>query len=292
MVTILGRGAWGQSLGFLLKENKQEFIFWDRKSKISPNSIVLIATPAQAIRGLLLSNKENLKNSVIINTSKGIEKDTHLLPFQIAREVLGGSIKYFSLMGPSLASEVVLKMPTMVSLGTFGNRALGSKIEDLFQTDFFRIKQSDSNEAIELCGAFKNIYAVGCGIAEGLGFLGNTKAKLIALAYLELTDLCQKLNYKIDKDAGAGTIGDLILTCSSTASRNFRFGKLLVGMSTSDALEQINKTVEGYGNVFSVPYFSQKTGLALPVATFAYETVKEDSPERVEKRFRELIKKT
>lgn len=291
MVTILGNGAWGQALASLLKENQQEFIFWDRVSPIDPSGIVLISTPAQVIRDLLTSHKESLKNTTIINTSKGIEKSTHLLPFQIAREILGLDVKYFSLMGPSFASEVVLKMPTMVSLGTFGNRALGNKIENIFQTDFFRIQQSDSNEAIELCGAFKNIYAVGCGIAEGLGFLGNTRAKLIALAYLEIANLCQKLNYKIDDDAGAGTIGDLVLTCSSTDSRNFRFGKLLAGMKISDALEQINKTVEGYGNVFSVPYFSHKTGLRMPVANFIYKTVLNDSPDLVEERFRSFIKK-
>ncbi len=136
----------------------------------------------------------------------------------------------------------------------------------------------------------KNIYAVGCGIAEGLGFLGNTRAKLIALAYLELTDLCQKLHYKVDKDGGAGTIGDLILTCSSTASRNFRFGKLLAGMTIADALKQIEDTVEGYGNTFSVPYFIKKTNLELPVANFVYQTVKNDSPDRVEDRFRSFIK--
>lgn len=291
MITILGKGGWGQALGFLLKENKQDFMFWDRGSSIDPASIVVIAIPTKAIREVLSLNREILKNSVIINTSKGIEKTTHQLPFQIAREVLGDNVKYFSLMGPSFASEVVLKMPTMVSLGTFGNRRQGGKIEDLFQTDFFRIKQSDSNEAIELCGAFKNIYAVGCGIAEGLGFLGNTRAKLIALAYLELTDLCHKLHYSVDKDAGAGTIGDLILTCSSTASRNFRFGKLLAGMTIVDALKQVESTVEGYGNTFSIPYFIKKTSLELPVADFIYKTVKNDSPDLIVDRFRSFIKK-
>jgi glycerol-3-phosphate dehydrogenase (NAD(P)+) len=106
----LGRGVWGQALSSVLKANKVDHLLWDRTSEVDSKSIVVIALPTQAIREVLTNNKENLKNSIIINTSKGIEKGTHMLPHEIAKEVLGDKIKYLSMSGPSFAVEVVSEL--------------------------------------------------------------------------------------------------------------------------------------------------------------------------------------
>jgi glycerol-3-phosphate dehydrogenase (NAD(P)+) len=291
MITIVGEGVWGTALSTLFKKNNQEFIFWDKKSKIDGSTTVLLTVPTQAIREVLEANKETLKEAVIINSSKGIEKETHKLPFQITKEVLGEKIKYFSLIGASFASGINQEMPTMVSLGSScEDDTLGKDLRVLFQTAYFRVKPSVSIEALELSGAFKNIYAIACGIVEGLGFSTNTKANLISMAYTEFNKLCQKLNYQIDEDALESIFGDLILTCSSTESRNFRFGKLLNEYKVLEALKQVNSTVEGYESASVIPEFSKGKGIVLPLANYVYETITLDKPDEVPSRFAAFIK--
>lgn len=293
MVTILGKGAWGHALASLLSENKKDYIFWDRKSEIDPESLVIIAVPTQAIREVLVKNKKSLRRATIINTAKGIEKATNQLPFQVAREILGKQIKYSALFGPSFAAEVEQKMPTMVNLCCLeDDAAICPIVRHYFQTDYFRVRLTSSVQAIELAGALKNIYAIACGISNGLGFGINTSAQLVGLAYEETMALCKALKYEVAEDAVEGIMGDLVLTCGSSESRNFRFGKFITRIKAKDALEQVSSTVEGYNNSLSVPYFKKKTGLDLKLASFVYETIKKDNPKSVEKRFRELIKKT
>jgi glycerol-3-phosphate dehydrogenase (NAD(P)+) len=292
MITIIGEGVWGTALSTLFKQNKQEFVFWDKQCEIKDSNVVLMTLPTQAIREVLEKNKEHLKQAVIINASKGIELKTFKLPFQITREVLGEDVKYFSLIGPSFASGLQKKTPTMVDLSCFStDKKLNKGVKSFFQTDYFRVRLSASVEALELSGALKNVYAIACGIAQGLNFSANTRANLIALAYMEINKLCNKLNYKINPDALESVLGDLILTCSSVESRNFRFGELLTKASIADALEQINSTVEGYGSVFAIPEFIQKTGLQLPLASYIYETIKLDKPSEVSSRFAVFVKK-
>lgn len=290
MITILGRGAWGSALASVLKTNGAEYTIWDRKSEIDPNNIVVLAIPTQAIREVLTNNKENLKNSIIINTSKGIEKGTHKLPFQIAKEVLGDSIKYLSLFGPSFAVEVEEKLPTLVNLASInGDKTLAEKIKKIFETDYFKVRIAGSAEAVELSGALKNIYAILCGISEGLGFLVNTRSQLIGHAYKETIKLCEGFGYKVEPQAIECIMGDLVLTCSSNESRNYRFGKYLVKLSVDDALQQVASTVEGRNNILSVPFLSEEGGIELPLAKFVYETVINDSPKTIEARFREVL---
>jgi len=291
MITIVGEGVWGTALSTLFKQNNKEFIFWDKQSKIDGSTIVLLALPTQAIREVLEANKEDLKEAVIINASKGIELKTFKLPFQIVREVLGEKVKYFSLIGPSFASGLQKKTPTMVNLDCFSvDEKLTGELKALFQTDYFRVKISTCIEALELSGALKNVYAIACGIAQGLNFSANTKANLITLAYMEINKLCQKLNYKIDEDALESILGDLILTCSSPESRNFRFGKLLTEVLASKALQQINSTIEGFDSALAIPEFSQRNNIVLPLATYVYETIKLDKPSEVANRFAAFIK--
>src|SRR3989344_99776 len=160
MVTILGEGAWGHALASLLEENKKEYVFWDRKSPIDSKSMVIIAVPTQAIREVLTKNKSYLKNATIINTAKGVEKDTNRLPFEIAKEILGNNIKYSALLGASFASEVELKMPTLVNLCCLEDgETICPIVRAYFQTDYFRVRLTESVQAIELAGALKNIYA-------------------------------------------------------------------------------------------------------------------------------------
>jgi glycerol-3-phosphate dehydrogenase (NAD(P)+) len=184
-ITVLGDGAWGTALSRLLTANGHKVTFWDKKSQIDPVDFVVIAIPTQAIRSVINNHGRNLEKAVIINSSKGIEKKSHQTPVQIIKEILGTEIKYSTLIGPSFAREVNLKMPTLVNLGGYNGEI--QKICDLFETDYFRVRPTKSVEALELAGALKNVYAIACGMADGLGFEINTRAKLVRISKIGFT---------------------------------------------------------------------------------------------------------
>lgn len=267
-IIIMGDGAWGSALASLLEHNKKSYTVWHKDLIIPPKSILIGAIPTQAIREVLTPYK-NTKEIVYVNSAKGIERKTHDLPFQIVTEILD-TPDYFTLMGPSFAEEVVKKMPTLVNLG-YKSAIQVQKVKDLFQTDYFRVKTTRGIRSLELAAAFKNIYAIACGVTDGLGFGMNTRVKIMLLAMDEFNALRTKLDYTIDERALPATIGDLVLTCSSEESRNFTFGKLLTQYSATNSLKKIGHTVEGYYTVESVPYFEKETGVKLPLARFVYE---------------------
>lgn len=285
-INILGHGVWGTALGRVLTTNGHEINFWNKKEQIDPVDFVVIAIPAQAIRSVIKNYGRNLGKAVIINSAKGIEKGSQKLPSQIVKELLGTEIEYFTLIGPSFAQEVSCKMPTLVNLGGYNGKM--QEICDIFETDYFRVRPTKSVEALELAGALKNVYAIACGIADGLGFKINTRAKLITIAYEEFRRLALRLNYKIDKDAKPGILGDLVLTCSSQESRNFSFGRNLVKYSVKDSIGKINSTIEGYNTAFSVLYFSEKSPMSL--AEFVLRIIEENNPRKVGSTFADFVK--
>lgn len=286
---IIGDGAWGTAIATLLKTNKQDFSFWKPGDTISGNSTLIVCVPTQAIREILTVSVESTRGLIYINGAKGIEIKTHKFPHQIATDILGKRLDYFSLIGPSFAGEVKNKMPTLVNIG-YTNTKHSEMVRDLFQTDYFRVRMTKGVRALELASAFKNVYAIACGVADGLGFETNTRVKLIMLAIEELNRLSKKLTYHADENALPGTIGDLILTCNSEESRNFSFGKLLVKHPISKSLKLIGETVEGLYTVESVPYFERETGLELPLARFVYELIVQDKPKVVRGKFAAFVK--
>lgn len=285
-ISILGHGVWGSALGKILVSNGNEVNFWNKKDQIDPLDFVVIAIPTQAIRGVIKNYGRNLGKAVIINSAKGIEKRSHKLPSEIVKELLGDKIEYFTLICPSFAQEVDRKMPTLINLG--GSNGKSQEICDFFETDYFRVRPTRSVEALELAGALKNVYAIACGISDGLGFESNTRAKLITIAYEEFRKLAENLKYKIDEQARPGILGDLVLTCSSRESRNFSFGKNLAKYCVKDSIKKVNSTIEGYNTAFSILHFSQKS--AMPLGEFVLRIIEENNPKQVGKKFADLVK--
>jgi glycerol-3-phosphate dehydrogenase (NAD(P)+) len=289
-VIVMGNGAWGSALFDLIKESKHDVLYWKEGEKLNPDSIIVGAIPTQAIR-IVLEPSRNTSNITYINCAKGIERASHKLPYQIVTEILGSDLDYFTLIGPSFSEEVKDKMPTIVNLG-YRSEAHANKIKNLFQTDYFRVKLTRGIRSLELAAAFKNIYAIGTGLTDGLGFGMNTRVKLMVLAMSEFEKLRRKLGYKMDDKALPATIGDLILTCNSPESRNFSFGKYLAKTTPEKALKKIKQTVEGYYTAESIPYFERETGVKLPLAHFIYEVTRSSSNKDIKKKFTDFIKTT
>lgn len=289
-VKIVGNGAWGNAFYSVISKNTSGVqIFGHQKIEINEGDILVLAVPTQAIKSVLKNTVFKTKIPTIVNTTKGIEKETHRLPSQIVKEFLGDGIDYYSLIGPSFAKEVQSMMPTIVNLG-YTKGFLNDEIKKLFQTDYFRVRLTLGVEALEISAAFKNIYAIACGLTSGLGYGTNTRVKLMVLAIEELNRLFESFKIKLNSDMVPGTIGDLILTCSNEKSRNFTFGKLLSIKSVDESINQIGATVEGYNSLSSVEYFKTKSKTDLPLATFVCEVVKQDNPEKSKDFFDRFVK--
>ena len=204
---------------------------------------------------------------------------------------MGETIEYYSLIGPSFAQEVVEKMPTLVNIAYDKELDSQKQISKLFQTDYFAIRFTKNVMALEISSAYKNIYAIACGMSTGLGYQTNTRVELIVLAMEEMRKLCGKMQIRLDVTSMIGTTGDLILTCSSIESRNFLFGKYLAEFSLAESLKKVGSTVEGFHSLESVSYFEEKYDISLPLANFVRSIVKRNSPATVREQFLQFIKK-
>jgi glycerol-3-phosphate dehydrogenase (NAD(P)+) len=286
-VVIIGKGAWGQALETVLSQNVASVQFWNRKDTIRADILVL-SLPVQSMRGALEAANPGAK--VVVNTCKGIEQLTNYLPEQIVREVLGQRVSYYSLMGPSFASELMLRMPTLVNLG-YRNGDGRDMVKKAFQTEYFRVHLTPSLEALEFFGAFKNVYAILCGLADGMGFGINTRVALISLALSELQRFFHKQDILFSPDAVVGTMGDLVLTCTSMESRNFRFGKLLVEYPVREAMTKVGATVEGYFTAMSVMDIVCARGVSLPLAELVLAILEADNPQTVRDRMLHFLQR-
>lgn len=287
-VGVVGAGAWGKGIASLLAANKHEFTIVDKGEELPQTDVLFLTVPAESIREVVKRIKD--KKTIVVNCAKGIEKDTHKMPYQIVREVLGKNVEYLTLIGPSFAEEVIQKMPTIVNLGHKDKESY-LIVKSILQTDYFRIRGTPAIEALEMAGAFKNVYAIAAGICEGLGFRTNTRTKLILLALEELHSLLYKLKIHTEARANIGIVGDMVLTCSSPESRNFSFGNYLTKHKTHEALHRVGATVEGYNTLASVEYFKKKSKLPLPLASFVVDVVKNDNPKSVSSKFANFVKK-
>lgn len=289
-IKILGNGVWGNALYSVLIQNNATVSFLERGEKTADQDVVVLSLPTQAMRDALQNISFTGKHKIVINSSKGVERDTYLLPSQIVHSVLGEDIEYYSLIGPGFAEEVVEKMPTLVNLGYKHESVNNQKIRELFLTDFFRVRLSKGIDVLEISAALKNVYAIACGLAHGLGYATNTRIKLLVLAIEEMNTLYKNLQLDADANITAGTLGDLILTCNSINSRNFKFGTLLARYKVSEALQLVDSTVEGYNTLASIDYFKEKAHTELPLASFIYQIVTNDNPKEVKKNFDNYMK--
>jgi glycerol-3-phosphate dehydrogenase (NAD(P)+) len=227
--------------------------------------IVLFSVPAQSFRGVYKEAVTYIKkDAIVVNVAKGIEKGTLLRLSEVAKEI-APDIKYAVLSGPSHAEEVAKMLPTTVAVAS-DDIGLSTTIQEVFNTDRFRVYTNDDLVGVELGGAIKNVIALGCGISDGLGLGDNAKAALITRGIAEMTRLGVAMGGKPETFAGLSGIGDLVVTCTSMHSRNRRFGILLgQGMPIEDALKKIGMVVEGYTTQEAAFELAQKYNVEMPI---------------------------
>ncbi|AJC96175.1 NAD(P)H-dependent glycerol-3-phosphate dehydrogenase [Staphylococcus hyicus] len=322
-ITVFGTGSFGSALANVLAENGHNVLMWgknqttineinthhtnksylkeaqlDASIKATTNleeavhysDIFIIALPTKAIREVMgnVNNKLHSKKS-FIHVTKGIENGTfkrvsEMLDDTISPEFNGG---IGILSGPSHAEEVVIKQPTTVAAAS-ENPKLRQLIQDLFMTDYLRVYTNEDLVGVELGGALKNIIAIASGVVSGMGYGDNAKAALITRGLAEITRLGVKLGADPLTFQGLGGIGDLIVTCTSTHSRNFSLGyKLGKGQKLDDILKDMTMVAEGVYTTQSVYNLAQQEGVEMPITNALYRVLFEDQP--VEKELKILM---
>lgn len=237
------------------------------EAALCESPFVVLAVPAQSMRGSLeqiarVAPGEQLK---LLSLAKGIELGTGSFMRDVASEVLPDA-EWSALCGPSHAEEVIVGMPTAVVVASRDEDAAFAWQRAL-NDDRFRVYTSRDVAGVELGGAMKNVTAIAVGIARAAGFGDNSVAALVTRGLAEIMRCGATLGADPITLAGLAGIGDLMVTCYSGLSRNFRFGGLIGrGMSAEEASREVGEAVEGMYTVKALVARARRAGLDLPIS--------------------------
>ena len=248
--------------------------YTDNKPALEDADVVVFSLPAQIFRVAATAAKPYIKeDALMMNIAKGIEQKTLLRMSEVAAEVGLNMDKYVCISGPSHAEEVGLGVPTVVSVSS-RSEASAHAIADLFSTNRFRIYLNEDMMGMELAGSIKNVMAVGSGIIDGLGFGDNTRAAMITRAITEMTRLGVKMGARPETFGGLSGVGDMIVTCTSMHSRNFRCGRLIgQGMDPEAARKEIGMVVEGMFTAEAAHDLALREDVEMPIAEAIYNVI-------------------
>lgn len=224
--------------------------------------------------------KSLMAKKVFIHVSKGIEPGTFKRISEMIEESIDSKINggIAVLSGPSHAEEVAIKHPTTVSVSS-ENEEVARLAQDLFMTDYFRVYTNNDLVGIEIGGALKNIIALAAGITDGIGYGDNAKAALMTRGLAEITRLGVKMGADPMTFLGLGGIGDLIVTCTSVHSRNWKCGNMLgKGATLDEALEEMNMVVEGVRTTEAAYNLAKEYDVEMPITSGLYKVLFEDYP--------------
>jgi glycerol-3-phosphate dehydrogenase (NAD(P)+) len=291
---VIGGGAWGTALAQVAAADGQPVTLWAREPEVVESinarhvnelflanvrlsdSIVatddldalrdadalLVVAPAQHVRAVL--GGQDFGTKPLVLCAKGIEAGSKLLVGEVARAVQPAA-PIAVLSGPTFAHEVAAGLPTAVTLAC-EDADLGTALAERLASPTFRTYASDDVIGAEIGGAVKNVLAIGCGVVEGAGLGQNARAALIARGFAEMTRFGLARGARVETMAGLSGLGDLVLTCSSTSSRNFSLGVGLGGGRSAEELLSDRRTVaEG---AFTAPVLREaaaEAGVDMPV---------------------------
>ncbi|UCH80396.1 MAG: NAD(P)-dependent glycerol-3-phosphate dehydrogenase [Nitrospiraceae bacterium] len=307
-VSVIGAGSWGTTLANLLAEKGYEVKLWafekDLANDIKRTSInsvylpgiqlsqyidvtadlgyavtdaeyILSVIPTQFTRSVFRNALTYLSDtSVIVSASKGIEHGSLLTVSSILEDLTG--LKVSVLSGPSFAEEVMKKLPTAVTLASH-DHSNALKLQELFTTEHFRIYTNSDVLGVELGGALKNVMAIASGISDGLGLGTSTRAALITRGLAEMTRLGVAMGAQEKTFGGLSGMGDLVLTCTGTLSRNYTVGfRLGRGETLENILSGMKMVAEGVATSESAYELAKKHMVEMPIVEQIYLVIKDN----------------
>ena len=310
-ITILGAGSWGMAVSQILNDNGASVTLWEydrtiferfsderRQEDKLPGfklpdkiaitnsldqalenpSLIILAVPAQFLRGTLVKASEYIsEGALIVNLAKGIENKTLKRMSEVVSDVLKEKkVTISTLSGPSHAEEVVRRMPTTVVIAGKNDRNI-EQLQELFSNSYFRAYKTADIAGVELGGSLKNIIAIAAGIASGLGLGDNTLGALVTRGLAEITRLGIVLGAKSETFAGLSGVGDLITTCASKHSRNRHVGERIgQGEMLEEILESMTMIAEGVETTRAGYDLSRLHEVEMPITKEVYKVLFEN----------------
>jgi len=239
--------------------------------------LVISAVPCQFMRGVWTRLKNYITAEVpIVSVAKGIENGTLLRPTQILNEILGNSNRFVALSGPTIADELVRKLPATACVAS-NNEALAKEVQQTFSLPYFRIYTNPDIVGVELAGAMKNVIAIAAGIIDGISAGDNAKAALLCRGLAEISRLGIAMGAKPETFAGLAGLGDLVTTCISPKGRNRSFGERIGrGQTTQEAQNATKSVIEGIATCKSVVVLAERYKIEMPITQAVYSIVFEN----------------
>ena len=300
-IAIIGAGSWGTALAIMAARAGHEVRLWARDVRVAASinddrvnprylssieipdrvfatsfvdealrnaELVLLATPSHATRSLLLAMKSMLeKSSAVVNVAKGIETDSCKRISEVVNDVLGEEYfqRFVCLSGPSFAREVVENHPTAIVAASLDETA-AQQVQEMLSVGNLRIYTNHDVVGTELGGSVKNVMAIAAGMTVGLGYGANSLAALITRGLAEITRLTLRCGGKLETLMGLAGLGDLVLTCTGSLSRNRFVGEELGKGKTLDQITSgMNEVAEGIKTSRAVKHLAESANIEMPI---------------------------
>jgi len=300
-VAVLGAGSWGTALAMHLARVGHDVRLWARDpatvrdirerranvvylpdillpegvtptaslaDAVAETELVVCAIPSHGCRTVLRETAPHLeRRAILVSATKGLEADTMLRMSEVISQEVGEGHPVAVLSGPSFALEVAQERPTAVLVASHDTDAM-DRVQAEFRGSYFRLYGSDDVVGVELCGALKNVIAIAAGVVEGSGLGHNALAALITRGLAEIARLTTAAGGRRETPSGLSGLGDLVLTCTGSLSRNRHVGiELARGRHLNEIVAGMKMVAEGVRTTGAALALGTRHGIELPIAT-------------------------
>lgn len=307
-ISVIGGGSFGTVIANIIARNGHDVLFWmrsdelveqvnqthenaqylpgyelsekvvateDMEMAVTSASIIFVAVPSTSFREVVNQIMMFASNeAILISTTKGIEAGTFQLMSQILTQAAPNS-KVGVLSGPNLAKEIASNHLTGTVIAS-NSEEVRESVKEILRSKTFRVYTNDDMFGVELGGSLKNIYAIIAGLAAQLGMGHNTNSMLVTRGLTEMARFGRELGADPMTFLGLAGVGDLVVTCSTPLSRNYRVGQALgAGKSIEEAVSEIGQVAEGVNTVKLVKEKADELGVYMPLVTGLYKIVYE-----------------
>ncbi|ACB00821.1 MULTISPECIES: NAD(P)H-dependent glycerol-3-phosphate dehydrogenase [Cyanophyceae] len=280
-IAMLGTGAWGSALATLAAVNDHDLRLWSRRGELSLEEAIAdadIIISAISMKGVS-DVAEQLKaislpaKAIIVTATKGLDPKTTRTPSQIWQETFPDH-PVVVLSGPNLSKEIEAGLPAATVVASTDLEA-AETVQEVFASDCFRVYTNNDPLGTELGGTLKNVMAIAVGVCEGLKLGTNAKSALITRALPEMIRVGAHLGAQPETFLGLAGLGDMLATCTSPLSRNYRVGYgLAQGKSLEQILEELGSTAEGVNTTAVLLDLANREEIPIPISRQVYRLLK------------------
>ncbi len=295
-ITILGCGAYGQALATMFQENKQNIIMWskfqseinslkdkyssinfttDLKKAITNTDLIVIAIPVAFLEETIKTLKKDYQHQDILIASKGIDTTTLKFAHEIISSYLNAPIGVIS--GGTFATDMINKKVMGLTLATTEKRIF-QKVKTSLQNQYLKIQESTDIIGTSICGAIKNVIAIGFGLLDGASYPESSRFLFLTEAIYEIKYLITELKGNPNTIMTYAGIDDIMMTCTSSKSRNYTLGRMIGEKRTQTEIEKYkeNTTIEGLGTSKAIYQLAKEKKITLPLTNIIYKILYEN----------------